>query len=57
MNVALIMTAVKEGATVANHVEVTDLLKSTDNGKLYGAKVRDAFTGEEWEVHAKVDLI
>ncbi|KAG8800779.1 mitochondrial glycerol-3-phosphate dehydrogenase [Serendipita sp. 399] len=71
MNIALIMTAVKHGAAVANYVEVTKLLKTTSNstdingstsenvsegqtgGKLYGAKVKDTITGEEWEVHAK----
>lgn len=77
MNLALIMTAVRQGAAVANYVEVTKLLKAhvspsaapspkvaetknsdassstVPDGKLYGAIVKDAFTGEEWEVHAK----
>ncbi|KAF8509733.1 FAD dependent oxidoreductase-domain-containing protein [Gautieria morchelliformis] len=53
MNIALIMTAVQEGAVVANHVEVTDLLKSDNNGKLYGARVRDTLTGQIWNVRAK----
>ncbi|KAG8844745.1 mitochondrial glycerol-3-phosphate dehydrogenase [Serendipita sp. 411] len=68
MNLALIMTAVKHGAAVANYVEVTKLLKTNQSlttldgssttegqkdGKLYGAKVKDKLTGEEWEVHAK----
>jgi glycerol-3-phosphate dehydrogenase len=53
MNVALIMTAVKLGATVANKVEVTQLLKNAD-GKIEGARVRDNLTGEEWHVKASV---
>ncbi|KAA1469618.1 DAO-domain-containing protein [Dentipellis sp. KUC8613] len=52
MNIALIMTAVKHGATVANKVEVTDLHKDA-NGKLQGARVKDNLTGEEWNVRAK----
>ncbi|KAH8113488.1 FAD dependent oxidoreductase-domain-containing protein [Phellopilus nigrolimitatus] len=51
MNMALIMTAVKHGATVANHVEVTELQKEA--GKLNGAVVRDNITGESWNVRAK----
>jgi glycerol-3-phosphate dehydrogenase len=53
MNIALVMTAVKHGAVVANHVEVTQLRKNED-GKLVGAQVRDALTGEKWDVKAKV---
>jgi len=53
MNIALIMTAVKLGATVANKVEVTQLLKDADE-KVRGARVRDNLTGEEWEVKARV---
>ncbi|KAH9912848.1 uncharacterized protein BXZ73DRAFT_107184 [Epithele typhae] len=48
---ALIMTAVKEGAVVANHVQVTSLDKK--DGKLSGAKVRDVLTGKEFNVSAK----
>ena len=54
MNIALIMTAVQQGAVVANHVEVTGLLKSDSDGKLYGARVRDKFSSETWNVRAKV---
>ncbi|KAI0304259.1 DAO-domain-containing protein [Multifurca ochricompacta] len=52
MNIALVMTAVKLGATVANKVEVTQLRKDAD-GKIEGARVRDNLTGEEWEVKAR----
>ena len=40
MNVSLAMTAALYGATVLNHVEVTDLDKDAQ-GKICGAKVRD----------------
>lgn len=57
MNVSLIMTAVQHGATVANYAEVTALHKKAANGKLCGARVRDVFTGEEFNVRAKVTII
>lgn len=47
------MTAVKLGATVANKVEVTQLLKNADE-KIEGARVRDNLTGKEWDVKARV---
>ncbi|KAH9851776.1 DAO-domain-containing protein [Lenzites betulinus] len=53
MNMALIMTAVKQGAIVANHVEVTSLDKNGTEGKIQGARVRDALTGKEWNIRAK----
>ncbi|KAJ8082348.1 mitochondrial glycerol-3-phosphate dehydrogenase [Marasmius tenuissimus] len=52
MNIALIMTAVKHGAMVANYTEVTQLHKD-GTGKLNGARVRDNLTGEEFNVRAK----
>ncbi|KAF8625625.1 hypothetical protein AX17_006810 [Amanita inopinata Kibby_2008] len=56
MNMALIMSAVKLGAVVANYCRVTELHKQptpTSTGKLAGARVRDELTGEEWNVRAK----
>lgn len=55
MNTALIMTAVQQGAVVANHVEVKELHKDAA-GKLYGARVHDRLSGKEWNVRAKVRL-
>ena len=55
MNMALIMTAVKLGAVVANHCEVTALHKD-DSNKLNGVRVKDHLTGEEWNIRAKVSL-
>ncbi|KAG6853559.1 hypothetical protein C0991_003229 [Blastosporella zonata] len=52
MNIALIMTAVKLGATVANYTEVTDLHKDA-SGKIIGAQVKDNLTGASWPVRAK----
>jgi glycerol-3-phosphate dehydrogenase len=51
MNVALALTAAEEGAAVANHVEVTGLLKEA--GRVRGAAVRDTLTGDRWDVRAQ----
>ncbi|CAL1291074.1 unnamed protein product [Larinioides sclopetarius] len=56
MNLAIIITAARLGANVANHVAVTELLKKPDeNGKekVCGAKVKDQISGKEWVIHAK----
>ena len=52
MNVAIAMTAIEQGAVLANHVEVIELLKG--DGKICGAHVRDLFSGEEFSIHAQV---
>ncbi|EPQ54626.1 DAO-domain-containing protein [Gloeophyllum trabeum ATCC 11539] len=52
MNMALVMTAVKHGATAANYVEVIQLRKD-EKGQLCGARVKDKLTGEEWDVKAR----
>ncbi|MEO0815427.1 MAG: FAD-dependent oxidoreductase, partial [Myxococcota bacterium] len=52
MNVALATTAAAHGAAVANHVEVTGLLK--EGGQVCGVQVRDRFSGESWPIRAKV---
>ena len=53
MNLAIVLTAARYGATVANHTRVTGLLKDNE-GKLCGAKMKDNITGQEWETKAKV---
>lgn len=56
MNLAIALTAARQGATVCNHVEVLELLKKKDDTgkeKLFGAKVKDTITGKTWEVKAK----
>jgi len=59
-NIALALTAATYGATVANHVEVVDLIRSRvtdESGQekeiVSGAVVRDMLTGKKWEVKAK----
>lgn len=52
MNVTLALTAAEQGAVVVNHVEVVSLNKA--QGKVCGATVRDRFTGDTWEIVAKV---
>ena len=61
MNVAIGLTAAREGATVANHVEVVSLIKEQTTGEdgktkemVRGAHMRDMITGKEWDVRAKV---
>lgn len=49
MNLAIALTAARQGATICNHVEVLELMKKKDeNGKdkLCGAKVKDTITGK-----------
>jgi len=56
MCLSVALTATRHGATVANHVSVTKLLKEKDaSGKLVlcGASLRDEVTGKEWDVRAK----
>lgn len=53
MNMALILSAVHQGATVANYTSVIALTKDA-NGKLNGATLRDELTGDEWNIKAKV---
>lgn len=56
MNLAVALTAARQGATVVNHTEVTGLLKKKDEtGKevLCGVKVKDTITNKEWEVKGK----
>lgn len=51
MAIALLVTAAREGATVANRVEVVSLLEQ--NGQLTGARVHNAFDGQRFEVRAR----
>ena len=45
MNIALAVTAARQGATIANHVRVKNLIKD-ENGKICGLLLRDELTGE-----------
>ena len=51
MAVSLALTAERHNAVIANHVEVLGLEKT--GGKLSGARVLDALSGEEFVVRAK----
>ena len=50
--IAVVRAAAEAGATPANYVEVTRLLRK--DGRVSGAQVRDRMAQEEFEVHASV---
>ncbi|PKU25756.1 FAD-dependent oxidoreductase [Telmatospirillum siberiense] len=52
MALSLVMTAQREGALLANHVEATTLLHAPD-GRIAGATVKDSLTGRQWDIHAR----
>ncbi len=52
MNVTIAMTAIQQGATLLNHVEVVSLTK--ENSRLTGAVVRDRLSGQEIPVRSQV---
>jgi len=49
----MVATAFEQGATLLNYVEVTELTKDT-NGFVNGVRARDAETGREFNLSAKV---
>ena len=51
MCLSIAITAARLGASVANHVEVLDLIKT--EGLVAGAKVKNKLTGEEFQIKAK----
>ncbi|HBG04305.1 MAG: glycerol-3-phosphate dehydrogenase [Geobacteraceae bacterium GWC2_58_44] len=51
MNLALALTAIGEGAAVANHLEVVGFLNR--DGRINGARVRERFSGRQWEIRAR----
>ena len=61
MNISIVMTAVEQGAIMANHVEVTKIHKkpSAKHGgaeRICAATVKDRMTGEEMTVRCKVSF-
>ena len=52
MCLSIAITAARLGASIANHVKVVDLIKTTE-GKVCGAKARNQLTGEEFVIKAK----
>lgn len=55
MNLAIALTAARLGATVANHVSVTGLIKEKKDGKevIAGVHCRDELTGKTWSIPTK----
>lgn len=55
MNLAVVITAGRYGATVANYVSAIGLKKNVKCNKeiICGVDVRDQLTGEEWTVRTK----
>ncbi|CCE63112.1 hypothetical protein TPHA_0E00150 [Tetrapisispora phaffii CBS 4417] len=54
MNSTLAITAIENGATVLNYMEVKQLLKDPSSDQLTGAIVEDIETGEKIQINAKV---
>lgn len=52
MNIALIATAIKEGAVAANYVRSVSLIKEDD--KIKGVVAHDEETNETWPIRAKI---
>jgi hypothetical protein len=53
MNLALILTAIKAGATAINYCGVTSLRKDPTTGLITGARVKDYIAGGEFDIKAK----
>lgn len=60
VNLALALTAARQGGTIANHVAVTGLVKEqremqdgTTKEVVCGATMKDCLTGDEWVARAK----
>lgn len=51
LTIEVLKAAVEKGTTAINYTKVIDLLQK--NGRVWGVKVKDLTTGEEYEVHAK----
>ncbi|CCF57864.1 hypothetical protein KAFR_0D02170 [Kazachstania africana CBS 2517] len=54
MNSTLAVTAIENGSTVLNYMEVKQLLKEKGSGKIEGAIVEDLETGKQYNIKAKV---
>ncbi|KAJ6983414.1 glycerol-3-phosphate dehydrogenase SDP6 [Populus alba x Populus x berolinensis] len=54
LNVGLACSAALAGAAVLNHAEVISFLKDEATGRVIGARIRDNFSGKEFETYAKV---
>ncbi|QEU58759.1 Gut2 [Kluyveromyces lactis] len=54
MNSSLAITAIEKGATVLNYVQIKQLVKNKETGKVEGAIAVDRETGDEYQIKAKV---
>lgn len=54
-NLSVALTAAKQGAAIANYVEIEALLHDKD-GKATGATARDLETGKTFDIKAKVRI-
>ncbi len=52
MNVAIAMTALEQGAVIANHIKVVEIMKG--DGKVCGAHVLDRLSDEKFSIHAQM---
>ena len=52
-NLAIALTAAEEGAAIANHTEMIQVLYDEHDGKANGVRVRDHMTSDEYDIHAK----
>ena len=55
-NLAIALTAAREGAAMCNYCEVTSLLRQPGSSRVIGAVVKDAISGAEMKVYAKTVL-
>lgn len=56
MNLAVALTAARHGASVANHVSVTSLIKEKNKDGaevITGVNVKDEISGKTWKIPAK----
>lgn len=52
-NTCIALTAAEQGATIANYVEMIDLIKDKDTGKAVGIRCRDNRANQIFDLHAK----
>jgi glycerol-3-phosphate dehydrogenase len=52
MNLTVVLSALREGGTALNHIEVTSLIK--EQGKTVGAIVKNRIDDSSWPVRAKI---
>ena len=55
LTLAFIKSAVRSGAKVSNHAQVTELLRD-GAGRISGVQVRDTLSGEQHAVHARLTV-